>query len=522
MNDVFSLWPGLSSEMSIRWGLTLLHFLWQGTLIGLLALVAAKLLRHLAAVVRYWLHSGALMACPLCVVMTFAMVEIPEDFQATALPESTAIPELPGPLANGNLTSLDVPFPKLSAVAPAANIIQDANDTSGITDAPASSEPTFHWLHVVAHWMTILYAAGVFCFLIRLGVALWGGQRLRAISGPMSDSVLLELVRDQAKRIGLRIVPVVAYCERIAVPTVIGVLRPMILLPATLMTGLSPEEFSAIVSHELAHIRRYDLWMNLLQRVIESVLFFHPVVWLLSRRLSAEREICCDDLVVRSGHEPMNYAGALLRMAELCVAQNGAKLAALSADGQSRSELECRILLLMNLGRGSSLRLTRAGVMIIAIASMSSAVAPAMFSAWAQSDVPAETQAAAVAVQESDLPFEWSIPGTVKDEKGKPVAGAIIETLPGLQKQVSTTSADNGQFVLEMRSKSPHGIPFVVTSSDGTLKSFVKGIDYGSPPKLTRVVLKAALNITVTVKEPRLSLLVRTLRWSDNKTQQTA
>lgn len=63
--------------------------------------------------------------------------------------------------------------------------------------------------------------------------------------------------------------PVVAYCDRVAVPTVIGVLRPMILLPATLMTGLSPDEFSAILSHELAHIRRYDLWMNLLQRVAD-------------------------------------------------------------------------------------------------------------------------------------------------------------------------------------------------------------------------------------------------------------
>ena len=245
--------------------------------------------------------------------MTFAVVEIPDDFQVSTLPESTAIRELPGPLANRNLASLDVPYPLQSEVAPAANIAQNSNESNGITDATASGEPTFHWLPVVAQWTTILYSAGVVCFLIRLGIALRGGQRLRAISRPMSDSVLLELVRDQAKRIGLRIVPVVAYCERVAVPTVIGVLRPMIFLPATLMTGLSPDEFSAILSHELAHIRRYDLWMNLLQRVIESVLFFHPVIWLLSRRLSAEREICCDDLVVRSGHEPMNYAGALLR-----------------------------------------------------------------------------------------------------------------------------------------------------------------------------------------------------------------
>ncbi len=231
MNDVFSLWLGLSPEMSIRWGLTLLHFLWQGALVGALAFVAAKLLRHQAAVVRYWLNSVALMACPLCVALTFALVEVPDDFRVSALPESTAVSNPPGPMANGDLASLDVPYPILSAMAPAANITQNLNEATGISAATVSSEPTFQWLPVIAQWMTILYAAGVFFFLIRQGTALRGGQRLRAISRPMSDSVLLELVRDQAKRIGLHIVPVVAYCERIAVPTVIGVLRPMILLP---------------------------------------------------------------------------------------------------------------------------------------------------------------------------------------------------------------------------------------------------------------------------------------------------
>ncbi len=73
------------------------------------------------------------------------------------------------------------------------------------------------------------------------------------------------------------------------------------LVTRTILTGLSTDEFAAILSHELAHIRRYDLWMNLLQRLIESLLFFHPAVWMLSRRVSTEREVCCDDLAVRGG-----------------------------------------------------------------------------------------------------------------------------------------------------------------------------------------------------------------------------
>jgi len=127
----------------------------------------------------------------------------------------------------------------------------------------------------------------------------------------VTDAKLLRLIADQANRLKLKCVPVVAYCERVAAPTVLGVLHPMVLLPGALMTGLTPDDLAAIVRHELAHIRRYDLWMNLLQRVIESLLFFHPVVWFISRRLNAEREVCCDDLVVSSGCEPMPLCGGL-------------------------------------------------------------------------------------------------------------------------------------------------------------------------------------------------------------------
>ncbi len=97
-------------------------------------------------------------------------------------------------------------------------------------------------------------------------------------------------------------------------------------------------------------------------------------------------------------------------------------------------------------------------------------------------------------------PFEWSIPGLVHDEYGKPVAGATIETLPGSQKQMRTTSGDDGQFVLEMRLTRPQGSPFIVSSPDGTLQSLIKHIDYNSPQKLTRVILKPVKKVTVSVQ----------------------
>ncbi len=414
MNDVISSWLGQETGhnalgagnnalaignnlISIRWGLTLLHFLWQGAIIGLLALVAARLLRNHSASVRYWLNAAALLACPICVAWTFATVEVPETWQASSDQHShESRNSIAFPMEASDANSLvNVPYPKLDPpqTIPSADAAAVPLDASAepLATTPVAIEiktsTTSEWMPIIARWISILYAVGVACFLFRLAIALWGGHRLRAISTPVSDSALLDLIRTQAHRIGLKLVPVVAYCERVAVPTVIGVLRPMILLPATLTSGLTTEELSAILSHELAHIRRYDLWMNLLQRIIESLLFFHPVVWFLSRRLSAEREICCDDLVVRSGCPPMIYAGALLRMAEVCHSLRKTNVANLAASGDEPTLLEHRMARLLNAAEMPRLQLTRVGVLALIMLTLISAVAlPGLFRSWAQAE----------------------------------------------------------------------------------------------------------------------------------------
>ncbi|HQX52015.1 MAG TPA: M56 family metallopeptidase, partial [Planctomycetaceae bacterium] len=369
----------LDSEMSLRWTITLLHFLWQGCVIGLVAVIISQLLGHHAASIRYWLNVIALLACPICVAATFSLVTVPESLLASNITDAAG-PETAGQFSDENAPySSDVPYPILTppmsdeaalqssstGAEPAASLLT-ANappEMSPSTTEASSLHANVEWYRGIATWATGAYGIGVVCFLLRLSIALWGGNRLRANSVPLADSALLALVRDQAQRIGLRLVPVVAYCEHIAVPTVIGVLRPIVLLPASIITGFTSEEFAAIISHEFAHIRRYDLWMNLLQRLIESLLFFHPVAWFLSRRLSAEREICCDDLVISSGHEAMNYAGALLRMAELCAMPRYQNATVLTATGRSMSLLERRIGRLINAQREPRLQLTRIGVL---------------------------------------------------------------------------------------------------------------------------------------------------------------
>jgi len=125
------------------------------------------------------------------------------------------------------------------------------------------------------------------------------------------------------------------------------------------------------------------------------------------------------------------------------------------------------------------------------------AVLAVVFAIWVVKSTAAEGKPSTT--KEQQLPFEWSIPGRVQDEAGNPISGAFVATLPGSEKQISTTSDESGQFVLEMRSLHPIGVPFVVTSSDGALMSFVKAVNYYSPPRLNRVVLQPIKTVTVTV-----------------------
>jgi hypothetical protein len=118
----------------------------------------------------------------------------------------------------------------------------------------------------------------------------------------------------------------------VRVPTVIGWLRPAILLPTCALTGLTPEQLEAVIAHEVAHIRRHDFLVNLLQTVVETLLFHHPVVWWLSHRIRTEREQCCDDLAVMVCGDALSYARALAQLEQL---RAQAPTPALAASGGS-------------------------------------------------------------------------------------------------------------------------------------------------------------------------------------------
>jgi hypothetical protein len=124
-------------------------------------------------------------------------------------------------------------------------------------------------------------------------------------------------VRSLAHRFGIDRPVRVFESTLVAVPTVVGHLRPVILLPASVITGLAPAYLDAVLAHELAHVRRQDYLVNALQSLVETLLFYHPAVWWCSRQIRIEREHCCDDMVVEAGGNRLAYVTALAQLEEL-------------------------------------------------------------------------------------------------------------------------------------------------------------------------------------------------------------
>ncbi|HEY6156989.1 MAG TPA: M56 family metallopeptidase, partial [Gemmatimonadales bacterium] len=166
-------------------------------------------------------------------------------------------------------------------------------------------------------WIVIAWLAGVVILSIRL-VSGWLVTRRLSTEGtrPVPQACRVALARLVER---LRVTRPVRVLESavIQVPAVIGWLRPVVLLPASALTGLTPLQLDALLAHELAHVRRYDYLVNLLQSAIETLLFYHPAVWWVSRRVRDEREHCCDDLAVAACGDAHCYATALLGMERL-------------------------------------------------------------------------------------------------------------------------------------------------------------------------------------------------------------
>src|SRR5690606_29204229 len=150
-------------------------------------------------------------------------------------------------------------------------------------------------------------------------------------------------IRELSAQLGILRFVTLAESSRITSPIVIGVLKPMILVPTGMLTGLSTEQLETIFLHELAHIRRYDYLANVVQSLMECIFFFNPFMWMLSGIVRREREYCCDDFVLKHHSSRRAYARALTRLAEIRLARQALGVAL----GDDKHELLNRIKRIM-------------------------------------------------------------------------------------------------------------------------------------------------------------------------------
>ena len=150
-------------------------------------------------------------------------------------------------------------------------------------------------------------------------------------------------------------------------PGIFGVFRPVLLLPEGITERLTPEQWKAVIAHELCHVRRRDNFVGVLQMFVEAVFWFHPMTWWIGKRIFEERERACDEEVLVQGNEPRVYARGILKVCELYLESPMPCMAGVSGSNlRMRIEAILNQTIVKNLNGGTKALLAAAGLFAVA------------------------------------------------------------------------------------------------------------------------------------------------------------
>ncbi|MBS7566932.1 M48 family metalloprotease [Mucilaginibacter sp. Bleaf8] len=277
----------------------IIHSLWQALLVYTLLRLLILLLPNTTASIKYKLAAGAMLA----VSGWFAITVIAHLYQSNWDVTTSTI------TVNQHNRNFDLHLVQQA--------IHQAYQSYSISYRP------------YLPYISLFYTAGLFFQLVRLFM---GRQRLRQLrQSIITDDFLQKQINLLARQAGVKKEVTSGLSNQVTTPCVAGYLQPIIFLPITAYARLSADEIKALLLHELAHIKRNDYLINLIQQLVLTTLFFNPLVWLINRTINQEREHCCDDVVIQHTGEPLLYAQALLKVQE---AQADLPSLALAATGQ--------------------------------------------------------------------------------------------------------------------------------------------------------------------------------------------
>jgi beta-lactamase regulating signal transducer with metallopeptidase domain len=465
-------------------GWTLLHFIWQGAAAGLGLSIFLAVTRRAAPQVRYLAGCAALVVMCASASLTFgwyatrpaaAVSAIPansSDRPATVLAPfsvDTEMPRTAGPSRGVAATQGDAlpqARPRLEA---SGAVSQIAGPT--LTSWPSLPQLLADWSQRLDPWMpsiVALWAIGVVVLSMKLGAEWRVVRNLRTSSHDMSDADWPIRFARLKERLGVSYPVRLASSATATAPMVIGWLKPVVLMPAGLVTGLSGPQLEAIIAHEVVHIRRHDYVVNLVQNVVELLFFYHPAVAWVSHRIRIEREHCCDDIACAACGR-LDYTRALAAIAEF----RRVPALGVAASGGSLVSRIRRVAGMNALDRRNS----PAAALVVPLVAACVALALTGVALMAQQrsappDSAAEAESARLSHE--DHGREMVVRGQVLQPDGRPAAGARVAAVrydssfsprPSRTPFASAIAGQDGKFELTVPN-SPQGA-FIRAEADG-------------------------------------------------------
>ena len=282
-------------------GWALFHSLWQATIIAAILFAALYFMKSYSANVRYLLSYAALITTLVLVVITGISAGKYAHEKRLLQKEIQTHPEQ------------------------VVQMISDKLQESPPAKLEISLKNKIRWLKFRAmmqrNFPVIfgLWFLGVLVFLLRMTGGMIYQLRLRKKHVSPFEAFWQEKLTTLKSKMGIRKKVLAVQSTLVQIPMLTGYLKPLLIFPVTFFTGLNAEELEAVIAHELAHIKRHDYLLNIIQSVIETLFFYHPAVWLISRAIREEREHSCDDLAVELTGDKLNYIRALATSQEMII-----------------------------------------------------------------------------------------------------------------------------------------------------------------------------------------------------------
>lgn len=414
------------SALVQRLGWTLLQSLWQDAAVALALAAVLWVLGRSGPQARYLAGCGALLLMAVLPLATFALTDAPQATSPAARPAQgvgAAVATVDGiaaeprrSAATSEQTQLEGtglrPQPASQTISP--DSVAPIHPTASKPGSSGAGVATISLLRRALPWVVLTWAAGV------LLMSLWnlGGwmavRQLHKVAVQPAGEEIQRLLAPLVKQLGLHRPVRLLHSTLTQTPLVIGMVQPIILLPASVLGELSVAELQSILAHELVHVRRHDYLINLLQSLIENLLFYHPAVWWVSRRIRIERENCCDDLVLGLTRDRDTYARALAAVASV-------RLPSL-APSASGGRLLTRLRRIAGTGEADSVGLSRwlagAAVILLCVGGAFLAIRSATAAGDDKHDIQAEPTGDVVHVR-----------GRVLDAEDHPIARAEVLVL---------------------------------------------------------------------------------------------